>query len=162
MSLLRRCGTDTKGAPAGVADTLLFAFRHFPLAEVHPYATHAAEAAEAAGTQGKFWQMHDYLFQHQGRVEDSDLVEAAAAIGCDVERFVREVAEHRYAPRVCEDFLSGIQSGVNGTPSLFINRMRYDGARDLDSLLGGDRTTGGLESALRRATSAVRVTESEQ
>jgi protein-disulfide isomerase len=65
MSLLRRCGADTKGAPAGVADTLLFAFRHFPLAEVHPYATHAAESAEAAGAQGKFWQMHDYLFQHQ-------------------------------------------------------------------------------------------------
>ena len=96
------------------------------------------------------------------RPEDSALVEAAAAIGCDVERFVREVAEHRYAPRVCEDFFSGIHSGVNGTPSLFINGMRYDGARDLDSLLGGDRITGGLESALRRATSAVRVAESEQ
>jgi protein-disulfide isomerase len=124
-----------KALRRALADTMLFAFRHFPLAEAHPYAMHAAEAAEAAGAQGKFWLVHDYLFLHQDALEDSDLVEAAAAIGCEVERFVREMAEHRYAPRVREDFLSGIRSGVNGTPSLFINGVRYDGARDLDSLL---------------------------
>jgi protein-disulfide isomerase len=114
---------------------LLFAFRHFPLAEAHPHALHAAEAAEAAGAQGKFWQMHDYLFAHQEALEDSDLVEGAAAIGCDVDRFIREMAEARYAARVREDFSSGIRSGVNGTPSLFINGLRYDGPRDLESLL---------------------------
>ena len=114
---------------------LLFAFRHFPLAEAHPHALHAAEAAEAAGAQGKFWQMHDYLFAHQEALEDSDLVEGAAAIGWDVDRFIREMAEARYAARVREDFLSGIRSGVNGTPSLFINGLRYDGPRDLESLL---------------------------
>jgi protein-disulfide isomerase len=114
---------------------LLFAFRHFPMAEAHPHALHAAEAAEAAGAQGKFWQMHDYLFAHQDALEDSDLVEYAAAVGCDVERFIREMAENRYLPRVREDFLSGVRSGVNGTPTLFINGMRYDGPRDLDSLL---------------------------
>ena len=115
--------------------TLLFAFRHFPLAEAHPHAFHAAEAAEAAGAQGLFWQMHDYLFTHQYALEDPDLVEHAAAVGCDVDRFVREMTENRYAPRVREDFLSGIRSGVNGTPSLFINGLRYDGPRDFDSLL---------------------------
>ena len=114
---------------------LLFAFRHFPMAEAHPHALHAAEAAEAAGAQGKFWQMHDYLFAHQDALEDSDLVEYAAAVGCDVDRFIREMAENRYLPRVREDFLSGVRSGVNGTPTLFINGMRYDGPRDLDSLL---------------------------
>jgi protein-disulfide isomerase len=124
-----------KALRRALADTLLFAFRHFPLAEAHPYAMHAAEAAEAAGAQGKFWQMHDYLFAHQSALEDSDLIEAAAAVGCDVERFVREMAENRHEARVREDFHSGIRSGVNGTPSLFINGVRYDGPRDLDSLL---------------------------
>jgi protein-disulfide isomerase len=114
---------------------LLFAFRHFPMAEAHPHALHAAEAAEAAGAQGKFWQMHDNLFAHQDALEDSDLVEYAAAVGCDVDRFIREMAENRYLPRVREDFLSGVRSGVNGTPTLFINGLRYDGPRDLDSLL---------------------------
>jgi protein-disulfide isomerase len=124
-----------KALRRALADTLLFAFRHFPLAEPHPYATHAAEAAEAAGAQGRFWQMHDYLFAHQSALEDSDLIEAAAAVGCDVERFVREMAENRHEARVREDFHSRIRSGVNGTPSLFINGVRYDGPRDLDSLL---------------------------
>jgi protein-disulfide isomerase len=114
---------------------LLFAFRHFPMAEAHPHALHAAEAAEAAGAQGTFWQMHDNLFAHQDALEDSDLVEYAAAVGCDVDRFIREMAENRYLPRVREDFLSGVRSGVNGTPTLFINGLRYDGPRDLDSLL---------------------------
>jgi protein-disulfide isomerase len=116
-------------------DTLLFAFRHFPMAEAHAHALHAAEAEEAAGAQGLLWQIHDYLFAHQDALEDSDLVESAAAVGCDVDRFVREMAENRYAARVREDFLSGIRSGVNGTPSLFIDGVRYDGPRDLDSLL---------------------------
>src|ERR1700687_1588226 len=126
---------------------LLFAFRHFPLAEAHPHALHAAEAAEAAGAQGKFWQMHDYLFAHQEALEDSDLVEGAAAIGCDVDRFIREMAEARYAARVREDFRSGIRSGVNGTPSLFINGLRYDGPRDLESLLAAIEQVAAGENA---------------
>ena len=79
--------------------------------------------------------MHDVLFEHQDALEDSDLVEYAAAVGCDVDRFVREMAENKYAGRVREHFLSGIRSGVNGTPSIFINGLRYDGPRDLASLL---------------------------
>ncbi len=116
-------------------DTVLFAFRHFPLAEAHPHSLHAAEAAEAAGAQGRFWQMHNVLFAHQDALEDSDLVEYAAAVGCDVDRFVREMAENKYVERVREHFLSGVRSGVNGTPSIFINGLRYDGPRDLASLL---------------------------
>jgi protein-disulfide isomerase len=115
-------------------DTLQFAFRHFPMAEAHPHALRAAEAAEAAGAEGKFWPMHDRLLLNQDRLEDDDLVEYATAVGCDVERFVRDMAENRYLGRVREDFLSGIRSGVNGTPSIFINGFRYDGPRDFASL----------------------------
>jgi protein-disulfide isomerase len=79
--------------------------------------------------------MHDYLFAHQDRLEDPDLLEAAAAVGCDVERFADDMINNRYEARVREDFVSGVRSGVNGTPSIFINGMRYDGPRDLDSLL---------------------------
>jgi len=75
-----------------------------------------------------------FAFRHFP-LEDSDLVEGAAAVGCDVDRFISEMAENRYLPRVREDFLSGVRSGVNGTPTLFINGLRYDGPRDLDSLL---------------------------
>lgn len=124
-----------KALRRALPDTLLFAFRHFPLAEAHPHALHAAEAAEAAGVQGKFWQMHDVLFENQDALEDDNLLEYAVALGCDADRFVRDMAENRYAERVQEDFLSGVRSGVNGTPSLFINGLRYDGPRDLDSLL---------------------------
>jgi protein-disulfide isomerase len=116
-------------------DSILFAFRHFPLAQAHPHALHAAEAAEAAGAQGKFWQMHDILFAHQDALEDDDLVEYAAAVGCDVDRFVRDMSNGSYVGRVRDDFLSGVRSGVNGTPSIFINGLRYDGPRDVPSLL---------------------------
>ena len=116
-------------------NSLLLAFRHFPMAEAHPHSLHAAEAAEAAGAQGKFWRMHDCLLANQDALEDDDLIDYAAEIGCDVDQFVGDMADNRYAPRVREDFLSGVRSGVNGTPCLFINGMRYDGPRDLDSLL---------------------------
>jgi protein-disulfide isomerase len=116
-------------------DNLLFAFRHFPLAESHPHALHAAEAAEAAGAQGKFWPMHDHLFANQDRLEDNDLVLQAEAVGCDPERFVQDMSQGRYLHRVREDFQSGIRSGVNGTPTIFINGLRYDGPRDFGSLL---------------------------
>jgi protein-disulfide isomerase len=116
-------------------NSLLFAFRHFPMAEAHPHSLHAAEAAEAAGVQGKFWQMHDCLFANHDALEDEDLIHYAAAVGCNLDQFTRDMAEGRYAARVREDFLSGVRSGVNGTPTLFINGMRYDGPRDLYSLL---------------------------
>jgi protein-disulfide isomerase len=116
-------------------DLMRFAFRNFPLTTMHPHAEHAAEAAEAAAAQGTFWEMHDALFGNQDALSDEDLVGCAAALGLDVHRFTRELAEGRYAPRVREDFISGVRSGVNGTPSFFINGLRYDGTPDLASLL---------------------------
>src|SRR6266566_2002320 len=118
-----------------LGDRLCFVFRHFPLTQVHPYAEHAAEAAEAAGAQGKFWQMHDSHFEHQEALDDAHLVRYAAELKLDVDRFERELAEHVYANRVREDFLSGVRSGVNGTPTFFINGLRYDGSYDLEMLL---------------------------
>ncbi len=127
-------------------DSLLFAFRHFPLAEAHPHALHAAEAAEAAGAQGKFWEMHDCLFEHQDALEDEDLIDYAAEVGCNLDQFVNDMAENRYAARVREDFLSGVRSGVNGTPTIFINGLRYDGPRDLDSMLAAIEQVAALRA----------------
>jgi protein-disulfide isomerase len=118
-----------------LSDALLFAYRHFPLAEAHPHALHAAEASEAAGAQGKFWEMHNCLFEHQDALEDADLVDYAAEVGCNLDQFVNAMAENRDTARVREDFLSGVRSGVNGTPTIFINGLRYDGPRDLASML---------------------------
>jgi len=112
-----------------------FVFRNFPLTTVHPHAERAAEAAEAAGAQGKFWEMHDLLFENQQALEDEDLLEYAALVGLDIPRFVREMREGRYLNRTREDFLSGARSGVNGTPTIFINGLRHDGPRDLATLM---------------------------
>ena len=104
-----------------------FAFRHFPLAEIHPNALPAAEAAEAAGAQNKFWEMHDLLFANQDALEHRDLVRYAEALDLDLPRFVAELAEHTWEPRVREDFMTGVRSGVNGTPTFFVNGVRHDG-----------------------------------
>jgi protein-disulfide isomerase len=113
---------------------LRFVFRHFPLSQIHPHAKHAAEAAEAAGAQEKFWEMHDALFQHQAALDDRHLREYAASIGIEQERFSRELATHAHAAHVREDFLGGVESGVNGTPTFFINGIRHDGSWDIDTL----------------------------
>ena len=118
-----------------LGDGLLFAFRNFPLTNIHPYAEHAAEAAEAAGAQENFWGMHDILFENQTALDDEDLAAYAAELGLDETRLIREVASSAYAPRIREDFKSGVRGGVNGTPTFFINGERYDGARDLKHLL---------------------------
>jgi protein-disulfide isomerase len=113
---------------------LRFGFRHFPLNEIHPHAQMAAEAAEAAGAQNRFWEMHDLLFKNQQALEDADLVRYATALGLDVTRFVNELADRIWEPRVREDFMSGVRSGVNGTPTFFVNGIRHDGPWDADSL----------------------------
>jgi protein-disulfide isomerase len=122
-----------------LGNLLGFVFRNFPLTSVHPHAEHAAAAAEAAGAQGKFWEMHDCLFEHQQALDDIHLLAFAAELGLDVARFSHEMTQHRYATRVREDFLSGVRSGVNGTPTFFINGVRYAGSYDLDSLLAAIR-----------------------
>jgi protein-disulfide isomerase len=116
-------------------DDLCFAFRHFPLTNVHPHSEHAAEAAEAAGAQESFWEMHDTLFANQQALDDESLAEYAAALGLDEERLIREVLSETYAQRIREDFKNGVRAGVNGTPCFFINGQRYDGARGLEPLL---------------------------
>ena len=118
-----------------LGDRLRFVFRNFPLTAVHPHAEHAAEAAEAAGGQGKFWEMHDYLFEHQRALMDRKLDEYAAAIGLDMERFSRDTEDQVYTDRVRADFMSGVRSGVNGTPTFFINGARHNGPYDFESLL---------------------------
>jgi protein-disulfide isomerase len=118
-----------------LGDDLVFAFRHFPLTNIHPHSEHAAEASEAAGAQGKFWGMHDLLFENQRALEDEDLAAYAAELGLDETRLIREVTSDVYASRIREDFKSGVRGGVNGTPTFFINGERYDGARDLKHLV---------------------------
>jgi protein-disulfide isomerase len=118
-----------------LGDLLAVVFRHFPLATVHPHAELAAEASEAASAQGRFWEMHDILFANQQALEPTDLVEYAASLGLDVHRFARDLEGHRHLPRVREDFASGVRSGVNGTPSFFINGVRHNGSYDAASLL---------------------------
>ena len=112
-----------------------FVFRNFPLTQSHPHAEHAAEAAEAAAVQEKFWEMHDYLFEHQQALDDAHLVQYAVTLNLDKETFVREMTEHVHANRVHEDFLSGVRSGVNGTPTFFINGVRHDASYELETLL---------------------------
>ena len=118
-----------------LGNKLLFAFRHFPLINIHPHSEHAAEAAEAAGAQENFWGMHDLLYENQGALEDENLVEYAGKLGLDETRLIREVTSSVYALRIREDFKRGVRGGVNGTPTLFINGERYDGVRDLKHLL---------------------------
>ncbi|HWE62710.1 MAG TPA: thioredoxin domain-containing protein [Chloroflexota bacterium] len=125
-----------------LGDQLRFVFRHFPLATVHPHAEHAAEASEAAAAQGRFWEMHDTLYEHQDALDDLHLLAYAQTLGLDTERFAREMAAHVYAPRVREDFLSGVLSGVNGTPTFFINGVRHDGGYDFETLLAALQDAG--------------------
>ena len=115
-------------------DQLRFAFRHFPLTQMHPHAQSAAEAAEAAAAQDAFWPMHDMLYEHQSALDRNHLVQYATMLNLDVDRFARELATGVYAPRVREHFMSGVRSGVNGTPTFFINGRRHDGPWDLESL----------------------------
>jgi protein-disulfide isomerase len=118
-----------------LGDQLCFAFRNFPLVNAHPNAEHAAEAAEAAGGQGVFWQMHDLLFENQGALEDEDLARYAANLGIDAKRLMNEVRGSAHAGRIQEDFRSGARGGVNGTPTFFVNGHRYDGDSDVQSLI---------------------------
>jgi protein-disulfide isomerase len=118
-----------------VGDDVRFAYRHFPLSQIHPHAQQAAEAAEAAGAQGAFWEMHELLFTHQDRLGVRDLIGYAAALRLDVQRFAIDLESRRHAPRVREHFLSGVRSGVNGTPTFFVDGVRHNGGWDLESLL---------------------------
>ncbi len=115
-------------------DELRYVFRHLPLTDVHPFAQLAAEAAEAAGAQGRFWEMHDLLFEHQGDLRPRDVRDYAEQLGLDLQRFDEELHSRAYKPRVSEDVSSADASGVSGTPSFFVNGRRHHGAYDLKTL----------------------------
>jgi protein-disulfide isomerase len=119
-----------------LGDNLRFAYRHFPLSQIHPHSFQAAEAAEAAGAQNRFWQMHELLYEHQNRLGTQDVLAYTSAAGVELEPVAEDLAERHHAQRVREDFLSGVRSGVNGTPTFFVNGLRHDGGYDLESLLG--------------------------
>jgi protein-disulfide isomerase len=108
-------------------DQLLFVFRHFPLENLHPHARRAAVASEAAAAQGKFFEMHAALFAHQTALEDEDLVRYAAELGLDTARFRADLGASTHADRIREDFRGGVRSGVRGTPTFYLDDVRYDG-----------------------------------
>ena len=124
-----------KEVQARMGERLRFAFRNFPITTAHPHAEQAAEAAEAAATQGKFWPMHDLLYENQRHLGDQDLRAYAEKLGLDLAPFDRELAEHVHAARVHEDFMSGVQSGVNGTPTFYVNGARHDDSYEIETLL---------------------------
>ncbi len=117
-------------APEGVR----FVFRHLPLSDVHPHAELAAEAAEAAGAQGAYWEMHDWLFAHQDRLDPRDLVEHAEALGLDVDRFSTDLSLRSFETRVLDDVEGADASGVSGTPTFFVNGRRHRGVFEEASL----------------------------
>ena len=133
-----------KELQARMGERLRFVFRNFPITTSHPHAEQAAEAAEAAAAQGRFWEMHDVLYENQKRLGDQDLRAYAEKVGVDVQSFDQELAEHVHAARVREDFMTGVRSGVNGTPTFYIDGARHDDSYDLDTLL----------TALERAASS--------
>jgi protein-disulfide isomerase len=124
-----------------VGGKVRFIFRHFPIPEEHPHAQHAAEVAEAAAAQGKFWEMHDLLYEHQSALADEDLLRYARQLGLDMARIQRELAAHTYAPVVRQDFMGGVRSGVSGTPRFFINGRRHEEPGDVTTLATALRRT---------------------
>jgi protein-disulfide isomerase len=125
---------------------LRYVWRHVPLNDVHAFAQTAAEAAEAAGAQGRFWEMHDLLMENQQALRYPDLIRHAETLGLDVERFEEELRRREYAPRIAEDVASADASGVAGTPTFFINGRRHYGAYDVATL------TEEVTAASRRAS----------
>jgi protein-disulfide isomerase len=135
---------------------LRYVWRHLPLNEVHPHAQLAAEASEAAGAQGAFWEMHDRLFEHQDQLTHADLLGHAEALGLDADRVRRELDRRTYDQRVAEDIASADASGVAGTPTFFVNGKRHHGDYDLDTLSAAVRaaqTRAAARSARKAAAS---------
>jgi len=124
---------------------LRFVYRHFPLTNVHPNAEIAAEAAEAAGSQGKFWPMHDWLFENQQDLGMRSFAAAARHLKLDVPLFLDELAAHAHHQKIQADFMGGVRSGVNGTPTFFINGVRHDGSYAYEGLAAA--ISGALQQA---------------
>jgi len=127
-----------------LGDDFIFAFRNFPLTEIHPHALHAALAAEAADLQGKFWEMHDLLFRSQAALADEDLVAHARSIGLDEDAFHADFNGRKGLPRIEADVASGVRNSGQGTPSLFINGKPHRDAYDSATLIDALRSTSGI------------------
>lgn len=131
----RRAHYEVKKVQQELGDKLKFVFRNFPLENVHPYALHAATAAEVAASFDKFWEMHDILYNNQESLGDSDLVDYARELGINEKKFETEFPEMKYADKIEADLESGLRSGVNGTPSFFVNGQKYNGDYTADAIL---------------------------
>ena len=140
-----------------LGENLRFVFRHFPTVRSHPHSLHAAEAAEAAGAQEKFWKMHDELFTHQQALEDHDFLRYARRIGLDAERFAREMEEHTFLKQIEADYQRGLfDEHVTGTPTFYINAVRYTGVTDLVSLLAAIKR-GDIEGRIQLPETATGI-----
>src|SRR3954471_7023525 len=125
-----------------MGEKLRFVFRNFPLNTIHEHAGVAAQAAEAAGAQDKFWPMHDILYEHQQDLADADLHQYALKVGLELYQFDADLSGEKFAARVREDFRGGVRSGVNGTPTFFINDYRYNGEHTLEAM--GEAISGAV------------------
>jgi protein-disulfide isomerase len=127
-------------------DVLRFVFRNFPLTDVHPFAEDGAEIAEAAAAQGKFWEMHDFIYEHQSHLSTADFFVQYAEdkLGLDGKRMAEEISSQKYAPRIREDFSTGVRSGVNGTPTFFINDLRHNGDYQFETFIAA------IDNALKK------------
>jgi|SRR5271154_322626 len=110
-----------------LGDKLRFIFRNFPLRKIHPQAMSAAIAGEAAALQGKFWEMHEMLIENQRRLNHDSIIEYAESIGLDIDQFTKDIKSHVLEDKVMSDFQGGLRSGVNATPTFFVNGEKYDG-----------------------------------
>ena len=127
---------------------LRFVFRHFPLTQVHPNAQPAAESAEYAGAHDRFWEMHDGIYENQDRLGLPLLFALAGTLGLSEEGLRNALINETYAPKVRGDFLGGVRSGVNGTPTFFINGKRHDGSYELDDLVAAVEVHLGAKATL--------------
>jgi protein-disulfide isomerase len=119
---------------AHFGESLRFVFRNFPMSRLHPHAEAAAQTAEFAASHGKFWPMHDLLLENQPRLSHSVFAELAGRLGLAPAELATALEKYTFERRVHQDFTSGVRSGVNGTPTFFLNGERYDGAKDYQSM----------------------------
>ncbi len=120
---------------AEMGEALRFVFRQFPYSRIHPHAELAAQAAESAGAQGRFWEMHDLLFQHQQALEFKNLIGYSKQLYLDTHQFKDDLKTEKYIERVRADFRTGVQNGVFGTPTIFLNGIRHNDNCDYDTLM---------------------------
>ena len=139
-----------KRVQQSIGEPLRFVFRNFPLTQMHPHAEFAAELAESAGSHGKFWEMHDFIYEHQSSLDQPEvfLRFGQERLGLDTGVLENAIAQHTFLERIRDDFMSGARSGVNGTPTFYIDGVRHDGSFDFET----------LSSALRAALAERRKT----